>query len=345
MSETYVYVSECESQQISVLRMSAETGKLTKIQTVTVGGRVMPMAISPDRRFLFAALRNEPYAIASFAIDAVDGTLTSLGLTPAPESTVYICTDHTGRFLLGACNPPDHARRTGLVTINAIGPQGCVQIPPTVMRTPPKLHSIVPDPSNRFVFAPSCDTDTILRFAFDPSRGELSSDGLTPVVVFPKSGPRHLRFHPNGRFLYLMNEYDASVCVYRYDVRSGALYELQIIGALPPDYTGGKGGRGADLHFTPDGKWLYVSVRDSLSIGAFGVDPVTGLLVSVGHFPTVDEPRGFNIDPFGRYLIVAGLYSKSLAQYEINSESGALKRFADFPMDEGPNWVEFARLP
>jgi 6-phosphogluconolactonase len=342
----YVYLSEHGSRQIAVLRISPETGALERIQDVPVTGKVMPMAVSPDRRFLFAALRSEPYAIASFAIDAINGTLTHLAYTPAPESAVYLCTDATGRFLLGACNPPDRVRRTGSIFVSAISPHGCVQVAHQVIRTPPKTHAILPDPTNRFVFASSCDADLMVRYAFDALTGTLDPDALPPVLVLPKSGPRHFLFHPNNRFMYLMNEYDASVCTYRYDARNGSLQEIQISSALPPGFVDkGRGGRGADLHFTPDGKWLYASVRDSLTLAVFRVDAMTGLLNNEGHFPTLNEPRGFNIDPFGRYLLAAGLHSSSLACYKIDAQTGALGKPVDYATGQGPNWVEIVRLP
>jgi 6-phosphogluconolactonase len=346
-SGIYAYVSENGSRQISVLHMSPATGELTKIQDISVTGKVMPMAISPDRRFLFAALRSEPYSIANFAIDAENGMLTCLGYAPAGESPVYICTDHTGRFLLGACNPPiDHSRRTGIVTVSAISRHGCVQAPHQTIRTPPKTHAILPDPSNRFVFASSCEGDVIVRYAFDAATGLMNPDALSPTPVLRKSGPRHFVFHPNNRFMYLINEYDASICTFSYDVRNGVLYEIQTSSALLPNYNDKEhNGRAADLHFTPDGKWLYASVRNSLSLAVFRVDAMTGLLTSAGHFPTVNEPRSFNIDPFGRYLVAAGVLSNTLASYKIDSETGALTKLADYPTGEGPNWVEFVRLP
>ena len=103
-SGMYVYVSHQGARQISVYRMSL-SGELTKVQDLSVPGKAMPMAVSPDRRFLFIALRTEPYSIASFAIDGANGTLTHLGDAPAPNSAPYISTDRTGRFLLGAYNP------------------------------------------------------------------------------------------------------------------------------------------------------------------------------------------------------------------------------------------------
>ncbi len=343
-SGIYVYISEQGSRQIAVFRMSSEDGALTKIQDVAVSGTVMPMAVSPDRRFLYAALRSEPYSFASFAIDSQTGLLTHLGYTDAPDSIIYIRTDHTGRYLLSACNLPIGSRRTGLIALNPISPHGCVLSPSEVIRSSPKLHSIQADPSNRWVMAASCDGDAILRYAFDAVTGQINPEGLPPVLVLPKSGPRHFVFHPNKRFMYLVNEYDASVCTYRYDIHKGSLIEIQTSSALPPNFDINKHGRAADLHFTPNGKWLYVSVRASRTLAVFKVDPVTGMLTSTGHFETVNEPRGFNIEPLGRYLVAAGLLSNSLATYSIDSTTGQLAKLAEYPTGDGPNWVECVRL-
>ena len=181
-SGMYVYVSQQDARQISVYRMSL-SGELSKVQDVSVTGKAMPMAVSPDRRFLFIALRTEPYSIASFAIDGANGTLTHLGNAPAPNSAPYISTDRTGRFLLGAYNPESEpaGRRTGWISVSAIGPHGHVQPPHQVIRTPPKTHSILPDPSNRFAFVASCDGDAIVRYAFDAATGLLNPDPLPPL--------------------------------------------------------------------------------------------------------------------------------------------------------------------
>ena len=265
-SGMYVYVSQQGARQISVFRMSPASGELSKVQDVSVTGKAMPMAVSPDRRFLFVALRTEPYSIASFAIDGANGMLTHLGNAPAPNSAPYICTDRTGRFLLGAYNPESEAagRRTGWISVSAIGPHGYVQR------------------------AASGDTHAA-QDAFDPAgsfqpfrvRGELrrrrdgalcvrrrdgaasNPDPLPPVHVQPKAGPRHFVFHPNYRFMYLLNEYDGSLYSYGYDARNGALSEIQVSSTVPPDLDKERIVRAADLHFTPDGKWLYASGRAS----------------------------------------------------------------------------------
>jgi 6-phosphogluconolactonase len=345
-------VSQHGSEQISVLSMSPRTGELTRVQDVAVKGKVMPLAVSPDRRFMYAALRSKPnWSISSFAIDGQTGELTQIGNTAAFNSTVYLSTDRTGRFLIAANNPNNYDHRTGALCISAIGDHGCVQAPYEMVRTPPKLHSAGVDPSNRFIFGMSCDGDAVLRYAFDATTGILNPDPLPPVLVERRRGPRHFQFHPNNRFMYMVTEYDASVYAFRYDVRNGALTEIQIIGAPPPGFEPQERGRlgisaaGADLHFTPDGRWLYVSVRASLTMAVFAVDPVTGLLTSAGHFPVPKEPRGFSIDPLGRYLFVAGDESKNLVSFAIDPATGALSKLAEYPMGEGPNWVECVRLP
>ncbi len=121
--------------------------------------------------------------------------------------------------------------------------------------------------------------------------------------------------------------------------------EIQVASALPPNMDMEGGARAADLHFTPDGRWLYVSVRTSPSLAVFRVDGSTGMLAPAGHFPVAKEPRGFNIDPFGRFLVAAGLLTGTLTVYRIDPETGGLAKLADYPAAEGPNWIEFARLP
>jgi len=344
-SGIYVYVSHQGSRQISVLRMSPATGELSRIQDVEVNGKAMPMAVTPDRRFLFAALRTEPYSIVSLAIDGASGMLTPLGYAPATESSPYISTDRTGRFLLAAYNPAERSRRAGLISISAISHQGYVFPPHQVIRTPPKTHAILPDPSNRFAFASSCDGDVMARFAFDAATGLLDADPLPPVLVRPGAGPRHFVFHPNNRFMYLLNEYDGSLCTFGYDAHNGSLSEIQISSAVPPEFEAGRVVRAADLHFTPDGQWLYASVRAAPTLAVFRVDGTTGLVTPAGHFATAKEPRGFNIDPFGRYLLAAGLLTNMLVAFRINPETGALAKLAEYPMGDGPNWVEIIRLP
>ena len=96
---TFVYVSNADSQEISVLSLDAAKNDVFLVQTVPVGGQVMPLAVSPDRKHLYAALRTQPHSVASFGIDAESGRLTPMGVNPLPDSMAYIATDRTGRYL------------------------------------------------------------------------------------------------------------------------------------------------------------------------------------------------------------------------------------------------------
>ncbi len=159
----------------------------------------------------------------------------------------------------------------------------------------------------------------------------------------PKAGPRHLVFHPNGRHVYLLNELDASVDVLGYDNEKGTLTAVQTQSTLPAGFSGKAWA--ADIHITPDGRFLYTSERTSSTLAAFAIDAASGQLKPLGHVPTEKQPRGFNIDPSGRWLVAAGQLSHALTVYAIDPSSGALKPLKSYPVGQNPNWVEIINLP
>src|SRR5262245_19151632 len=142
-SGIFVYVSNVGSSEIFVLRLDPDSGDLTPVQQVPAG-QVMPMAISPDRRFLYATVRSQPYSVVSFATDTVTGTLTYLANAPLPDCTFYISTDRTGRFLLSASFPDTKTKPLGgIISVSPIGLHGFVQPPQQIIRTEPKAHCIL----------------------------------------------------------------------------------------------------------------------------------------------------------------------------------------------------------
>jgi len=342
---TYAYVSHNKGREILVLRLDPASGALTPVQQVAVTGHAMPMAVSPDRRFLFVALRSLPYSVASFAIDPLSGKLTHLANAPLPDSMSYISTDRTGRYLLATAISDDRSKpRKALISVSSIGPNGFVQPAHQIMRTGPKAHCILADPSNNYVLVALCDADEIMRLVFDAATGMYSPNTLTPVRTKPHSGPRQFLFHPNYRFFYVLSEPDASVYAFRYDASAGALTELQTLSALPPDF-GDKHPEGAGIDITPDGRFLYTSERSSNTLAAFKIDLASGILSPVGHFPTEDRPHGFSIDPHGRCLLAAGENSSRMTSYAIDGETGNLTKLKEYPLGKGPNCVKILNLP
>jgi 6-phosphogluconolactonase len=341
MNERLLYVSCAEKRQIYTLAMERQSGTLrtvaiTQVPGIQEGGHSMPLALSPNRRVLYAAVRSAPFPCASFAIDAQYGRLTLMGVAPLVDQMCYIVTDDTGRYLLSA------TYFGSKISSNPIDAHGVVRAPATqVIETPPKAHSILPDPANRFVFAASLGGDRIVRAAFDAQTGMMNV--LPPVNAKKGAGPRHLRFSPDGRFLYLINELDGTINAYRYDADNGALTELQSITLLPSGVTGKVAS--ADIHITPDGRFLYGSERVTNTLAAFRVDAASGKLTPIGSVPSEPSPRGFAIDPTGAFLLCAGQTSNRVAIYTIDQRSGALNRIGAHDVGENPNWIEFLDPP
>jgi len=336
---TFVYVGCTDSNEIHVLQLDPQNGDLTPVEKVTIPGITKtagstPMAISPDRKFLFAATRGEPMVVASFRIDPATGKLSHIANGPLDGSMAYIATDRSGRFLLAASYPNNK------VTVNPIAPDGTVQPPKQVVPTEPNAHAIQPDASNRFVLASSLGGNLVRQFRFDATSGTLSPNDPPSAEVKAGAGPRHFAFHPTNGRVYLLNELEASIYVFAYDPKAGT---LQVTGALPekkPEKIWA-----ADLHLTPDGKFLYASERGTSTIAGFKVDPADGTLTPIGHTATEQQPRGFAIDPTGRYLLAVGQLSDSMTSYAIDPASGKLGKLKQYPMGKNPNWVEIVNLP
>jgi 6-phosphogluconolactonase len=337
---TFVYVGNAESNEIYVLELDRRSGDLTVVEKVTIPGiekpgNSTPMSVSPDRRFLYVGTRGEPKVAAGFAIDAASGKLRHVASGPLPDSMAYIATDRTGRFLLGA-SYPGHK-----VTVSPIGPPGAVQAAKQVLPGYPNAHAILADAANRHVLVPTLGNDRVNQFTFDATAGTLAPAAAAEVKA--KAGPRHFRFHPGGKLVYVIGELDGTVYVFDYDATGGKLTQKQTISALPPDFTGKPSA--ADLHVTPDGKFVYASERTSSTLAGFKIDPVNGTLTSIGSVPTEKQPRGFAIDSSGRYLLAVGQLSHAMSSYAIDPASGKLAKLKEYPMGKNPNWIEIVDLP
>lgn len=334
---TFAYVSNADSQEISVLQLDPGTGDLKPVETVKVGGTVMPLAVSPDKRVLYAALRSQPFRVLSFAIDASTGQLRKLGEASLADSMAYIATDRTGRWLFAA-SYPGHK-----ITVNAIGKDGAVGAIQQLIPTAPNAHAIQPDASNRFVFASSLGGDNVSAWRFDEATGALSPNDPALTKTRAKSGPRHFVFDRAQKFMYLLCELDASLYVFAYDAAKGTLRELQVTTALPPGFSGKPWA--ADLHLSPDGRHLYASERTSSTLTTYKVDAATGRLDTVGQVPTEKTPRGFAVSPSGQHLLSTGQESHSLSVHAINAADGSLSLLKRYPVGQNPNWVEIVDLP
>ncbi|MGY3450599.1 lactonase family protein [Bradyrhizobium sp. USDA 4353] len=341
-AETYAYVGNADSNDISVFKFDATTGEMSPVQTaaftgVEKPGSSTPLAVSPDKKVLIAGVRSQPFQAESFAIDAKTGQLTHIGNGPLADSMANIAFDRTGKVLFSASYGGNK------VAVNPVQANGVVAASSQVIPTGLNAHAFLPSPDNRFVFATNLGSDQVLGFAFDAATGTLTAQDKLTVKTPEKSGPRHFIFHPNGKFIYLLHELNADLAVYAYDADKGIWTEQQRITTLPPGFTGKPWA--ADLHATPDGTFLYTSERGSNTLAAFKIDPVSGRVTLVGSVPTETQPRGFAIDPAGRYLAAVGEVSNGMTVYKIDPARGALEKVKSYAVGKKPNWVEFVSLP
>ena len=346
---TYVYVSSAGDGTVGMYTLEPD-GTLKPGERFEAGGKpVGPMSVSPDKRFLFAAIRSKPFTAVTFGIDHKTGALKKLSTGPLPDSAPYIRVDKSGHFLLSA-NLFAH-----LLGVNPIGKDGQVAPPTQVLPTGRYPHSIITDNTGQWVFSPSPSTDQIFQFKMDKKTGKLSAN--TPAVVQMKmgSGPRHIIMSPDNKFAYLLSEMAGTVTTLSLDAKTGLLTEVGIAPILPPDsklvsapfsqppvpgHDASKDIWASDLHLTPDSKFLYAAERTSSIVTAFSVDKATGKLTRLSSITTEKQPRGFAIDPSGKHMVVTGEKSETLSAYDIDGATGALKLVQQYPTGKGSNWVE-----
>jgi len=341
-AQTVVYVANADSHDIAILALDDGDGDagatLREIDRFATGGAVMPLAVRPDKRVLYASIRSDPFRVLSLAIDPASGRLEEIGSAPLPASMCWISTDRRGRYLLSA------SYGSSLVAVSPIDDEGVAGAAQQVVATEEKAHAIRVDPNNRFAFATCLGGGVVRRMRFDAATGRLEDNATPAWRARPGAGPRHFVFHPTDPYVFLLNELDATIDVLEIDRATGTLRGVSVALALPAGFAGGAPWA-ADLHLTPDGRFLYASERRSSTIASFAVDAERGTLAPIETVATEAEPRGFAISPDGRFLIVVGQASHRLSRYRIDTASGRLGLVAGQPVGRNPNWVEIVELP
>lgn len=340
---TTVYVSNAGSKEVFVLAMDRASGKLDLIEQVPVPGTdkpspaSLPMATSPDKKFLYAQLRSDPYPVSTFAIERPSGRLKHLAATPLVDQMAYIHSDNTGKFLLCASYV---GAKLAIYPINAqhVVEAKAVQI----VDTKPKAHCVVIDSANRHVYLPVLGGDVVMQFNFDPATGMVTPTNPPSVATKADAGPRHFTIHPNKKWGYLITETSATIGAYAIDPAKGVLSEVQFVDT--GDYNGKDSAASSDIHVTPDGKFLYGAVRTTSTLHGYRIDPAKGTLTPIGKFDTEKTPRGFAIDPRGKFLLSVGMDSGAMTVHAIDAGSGALTPAGHYKMGTQPNWVEIVDL-
>jgi 6-phosphogluconolactonase len=322
------------SKGIYAFRFNESTGALTSLGLKAETRNPSFLAAGASGRVLYAVNEVGDYkgakagSVTSYAVDAATGGLTPLG----EESTggadpCHVQCDRSGRFVAVA------NYSGGNVSLFPVGPDGRLGAsaallggsgtgPNKARQQGPHAHQVVFDPTNHFLLEVDLGLDKILVYRFDQATGQLTPNDPPSIELTPGSGPRHLAFHPNGRFAFAINELSSTMTSLAWDAAKGTLRMLGSQSTLPAGYTGDNSTAEVAVH--PGGRFLYGSNRGHDSIVVFAIAP-DGALTLVEHEPTRGKtPRNFTIDPTGRWLIAANQGSGTLAVFGIDEKTGAL---------------------
>jgi 6-phosphogluconolactonase len=325
------------SKGIYTMRLNMETGQLSA--PVLAAETVSPsyLELHPTKPLLYAinevsTFQDKPGGgLSAFAIGS-KGTLKPLNQQASGGSgPCFVSLDRTGSSVMVA------NYGSGSVASYALESNGRLKPPAsTIQHTGsgadpnrqkgPHAHSINPDPTNKFAVATDLGIDRVLVYKLDPKAGTIVANDPAAATVEPGSGPRHLAFHPNGKFAYVAEELKSAVTVFSWDAAKGALQELQTIPMLPEGVDGAAiKNSAADIHVHPSGQFVYASNRGHNSIVIYSVDQQSGKLTLVGHQSTEGKtPRNFGIDPTGSFLLAANQQSDSVVAFKIDKSSGKL---------------------
>ena len=346
---TYVYVAAQDDNKVSIFTMDEASGALTIAGEETVDGGPSLLAISPDRRTLYAGHREVP-EITSHSIDQQTGELTQTGSVTPPGTPAFLSTDRTGRFLLSSYYAD------GRAAVHPLGDDGSLGGDPTsVVDTAVGAHAMMTDRSNRFAYVPHIarQNDNVLeppknieapnviyQFRFDQDSGALTANDPAILPQDDMIGPRHFTFHPSLDIVYFSNEQGCSVSSYGID-GEGRLTPLQTVSTLPAGVS--ERNTCSQIQFTPDGSLLFAPNRGHNSIAGFSVD-AEGLLTPAGHADTEAVPSAFSLDPSGRFVYAAGSATGQLASYGIDAGTGRLTPLGTYAVGARPMWVLTATL-
>lgn len=329
-SVCFVYVSLKGENKIAVYKINYSNGLLDKIYSEQVTGGPASLATDPGKNYLYVAQRSSN-TISAYKTDKITGKLTFINSIPAVDNPVYIATDKTGSYLLSAYFGASKA------AIYPIGENGELQSTATrIISTATNPHAISTDPSNQFLYITNMTGNKILQYKFDTVTGIFSAMDPSEIVPPEGTGPRHFVFHGGKKIMYVVNETGNSITSYKI-TNSGVLERSQTISTLPETFSGTN--KCADIHITPDNKFLFASNRGHESIASFRIDPETDSLIANGFYNTVSSPREFDIDPTGSFLYVAGETSDNLAYYRIEEGTGMLDSIGCFDVGDTPSWV------
>jgi 6-phosphogluconolactonase len=330
--------TEKSSKGIYAFRLDAATGKLTPLGLAAESVSPSYLAIHPNHQFLYAVNEvgnfggQKAGAVSAFSIDRSTGKITFLNqVSSLGTGPCHVSLDKTGKNVLIANYDG------GSVAVYPVDSDGRLrEASAFVQHTGSSVnksrqeaahaHCIFTSPDNRFALAADLGLDKVLIYRFDPAKGTLTPNNPAYGKTPPGAGPRHFAFHPNGKYVYVINEIQCTLSTFAYDAARGTMRLKDTVSTLAKGYNVTNDDSTAEIEVHPSGKFVYGSNRGHDSIAVFAVDPTEGTLNRIEIVSTMGRtPRGFGIDPTGSFLIAANQDSDSLVVFRIDQETGRLR--------------------
>ncbi len=317
---------------IYVYGLDLSSGELTPASSVTEVKGTSFQAVHSSNRFLYSVAEGE--SVYAFAVDPASGSLTKLNHQSCGGSgPCHVSVDATGKVVLVANYGSGSVAALPIREDGSLGEAtSFIQHEGSSVNQDrqqgPHAHSIKIDLGNNYAVSPDLGIDKVLIYKLDAESGSLIPNDPPWVEVHAGAGPRHIAFHPNRRYAYVINELDNTTVAFEYDEKRGALETLQVISTLPSEFV--ETSYCADIHVSNDGRFVYGSNRGHDSIVIFAVDESTGKLSVVDYESTQGEwPRNFALDPTGQYLFAANQNTNNVVTYRVDRDTGRLSPTGD----------------
>lgn len=316
-----------DSKGIYTFTLDTEAAKMTDVKEAAQLENPTYVTISQDNHYLYAVVKKgDAGGVAAYSIDQQTGELTALNeQTLEGASPCHVSVDSKNRHVVTANY---HKGTIESYVVNQA--DGTVQPAISIMQhegsgpnqdrqEKPHAHYAGFTPDEKYVAGVDLGTDELITY-------EMNDGVLTKVntlSVKPGSGPRHLAFHPNGKYAYIMTELSSEVIVLAYNAENGTFTEQQYISTIPQDFT--ENNQGSAIHLSSDGRFVYAGNRGHDSIAIFSVNQESGELTFVEHTSTEGNwPRDFVLDPTEKFLIASNQESHNLVLFSRDEEAGTL---------------------
>lgn len=325
-----------DSEGIYLFEFDRETGELTHIDTFT--DRIGPnfQAIHPNGQFLYSVSDDlfndeDPFGtVTAYAIDNQNGNLQLINEQSVNgRGTAHVSIDPLGIYLF-VSNYSE-----GNIVMYQIDDDGSISEAADIVfhegssvnqsrQNAAHVHSAIPSADGRFLYVSDLGIDKIMIYRIDRDNHTLAPAETPFFENEPAAGPRHFTIHQNSQFAYSVEELTSTVAVLMIDEVTGALQQLQRVEMLPDDFD--EPNTAADIHISPDGRFLYATNRGHDSIAIYEIDEVNGMLTFIGHESTRGaHPRNFMIDELGEFLLVANRDDDNITVFRRNANSGLLE--------------------